>query len=736
MKYTLYKFTSVPKIFNYGNLIDAMLGKQFMLYHDIAAGDTYLICEHEAQTRLRNSVAGIELNESQKDLNTLKRQRFVAVYDVRSKEEDEKADEGTPRLFESAYALLNGSTDGFFVSFAPGDSKYAQMALKKIEASMSKSETGLTVGLGKPFLHDSMSMHTESYHDSDKRVLFSSMLGMLNESIAKNGVCYKVGVIIDDSADDVLVSYLKQNVLILDEEKLKAKDLVALIDEVAGLDAMPFSYKAAENLLSFSGHTMKVDIIETQIEKGSDGEIRFGSYLKGSVTHTENAVCTSRETLNLGALITGVPGSGKTRSAMSIISQAAKAGRTKVVILSPTEEWSAFGRGCGFEIVELYRCLPKVNFFSCSAEKNRHRFYENLAMLISSASSAGPYTNSMEKCLLAAFNRICMDENQDPLDIYEEIDETVIERHAKRSNVGIKYTKHGENITAALENVRLMLMKPQFAYKEGVNFEKLAEKGAVFDLSVVSNKMKPFFYALILNQIYNMADAMDTKGDRELRMLICIEEAQLIFGGESASAAKEDLKQRIQDFRKKGIGIILITHSLTEIDLDIRRLCQTKLYFRQSTDSARIATKDLSFPEESMEEVADKLKILAPRQCALGYIVVDDDVKTPRPPIFIDAKAFEIEDSNYSSTAESSVCPDIVETDVRIRNKEGIPMADARVGITYAGETVYRGSTDERGSVKINNTLRNKKYMITVALDKKTKERHSFIGGESKVIVC
>jgi hypothetical protein len=175
-----------------------------------------------------------------------------------------------------------------------------------------------------------------------------------------------------------------------------------------------------------------------------------------------------------------------------------------------------------------------------------------LAIILSSAAGAGPYKRPMEKCMLNAFRIVYRDtSNPDPIEVYEQIEESIIRLHGKRTNAGVKYTKHGENIKAALESLRIILNNPNYSTKNSIKFEELLTGGAVFDMSAASTATRSFLYALILNQLYAITSSFDTKGDEELRMLICIEEAQIIFK-EETSPAVEDLKQRIQDFRKRG----------------------------------------------------------------------------------------------------------------------------------------------------------------------------------------
>ena len=67
--------------------------------------------------------------------------------------------------------------------------------------------------------------------------------------------------------------------------------------------------------------------------------------------------------------------------------------------------------------------------------------------------------------------------NPNPQSVYEEIEESIREQHGKRTSTSIKYTKHGENARAALESLRQLLMMPQFAYGEGVDFGDFVAKG-------------------------------------------------------------------------------------------------------------------------------------------------------------------------------------------------------------------------------------------------------------------
>ena len=186
---------------------------------------------------------------------------------------------------------------------------------------------------------------------------------------------------------------------------------------------------------------------------------------------------------------------------------------------------------------------------------------------------------------------------------------------------------------------------PQYCVKNGIRMEDLLESGAVFDLSSASTNVKRHLYALILNQIYSLASQFDLNGDGELRLLICIEEAQTIFGGIESPAVR-DIKQRIQDFRKQGVGIILLTHSVSDIEVGIRRLCQLKLYLKQAADTAQIAAKDLIFGNVEPDDVTLKLKLLDSGIGAFSYVLRNGTQKEQQESVFLKTNSYEIKASD------------------------------------------------------------------------------------------
>jgi hypothetical protein len=318
--------------------------------------------------------------------------------------------------------------------------------------------------------------------------------------------------------------------------------------------------------------------------------------------------------------------SGKDSAALS---------RPLIAIIAPTDEWNAFASGHGMNQIRICADGVPINFFSCPEEVEAEFFYHNLALILASAVKAGPYKEPLEKCLINAFRKIYSDtKNPHPVDVYRAIMDSVVAMHGKRTNAGIKYTKHGENIKSSLETLVEILNRLEYSTEEGVQLGSLLGKGVVFDLSNASGNSRGYYYAAILNQLYMAAEAFDNDGEGSLRMIICLEEAQLIFG-EKNSAAVEDVIYKIQDFRKKGIGLVLLTHNAMDIDPRIRRLCQTKLYFKQAPDVAVPASKDLIFTYSDEDSVVSKLKHLDERVCALTYITKDGGEKHSHDTVFV-----------------------------------------------------------------------------------------------------
>ena len=718
-----FEIDSLPVELDPRRFIASMLNSQFMLYHDLKSRRTFLITEDiDAPGRLQRTISGISLHEEALPANTLNASHYAVGYASLQPDKEDKPNE----ILESLYSMLGGTDSFLIISFVPASANHVEEVRRRIENISSSRSIRLTKNLGNKngLSSTSDSMQMELFHDSDERKMLLLLLDSLNDAAMKNGTAYNISLIFNSR----IAEYLKSRLFLFEDRRIMIGSIEEAYKFCRGADSLPFSHSDAAAFLTFSERINREQQISTWY-KHAGGEIEVGEYLHGSLTRSSEPILLDYRTFNLGTVISGLPGTGKTAAAMNILKQIHNSCKTSLVVLSPTEEWNSFAKDNEMKIVSLYSQMPRINFFKCDSKINIERFYENLAMLIASASSAGPYKNSLEKSLLSAFRKTyASTRSPDPLVVYEEIENAVIEQHGKRTHVGVKYTKHGENVMAALQNLRLMLMKPQFAYPEGENFSHLIKDGTVFDLSSVSNNMKPFFYALILNQIYSFTDMFDAEGNDKLRMLICIEEAQLLLDAEERSAANVDLEQRIQDFRKKGIGLMLVAHSITDISIKARRLCQTKLYFRQSSDVAKYACNDLVFREEESKAVIDKLKSLQQGKCALNHIAIENGLRIQRGSVFM--KAAVQQEQAVCNSKPAKISSVSKATKVKILDVNGNPKSNTHIQLYYVGEQVYQGITDPDGTAKIDNLMEDRIYtLLVLGAKKKDAKRFEVVGG-------
>lgn len=727
-----FRLVSLPIGMDSGLLLGAALGSWFVLYNDMRRRSTFLITgDEETVGRMEAMIPGLAFEKCMPLAPRAKKFRFASAFEPLS-EKGHRIE----RPLENMFSVLGGTNEEVFVSFFSGSLKEAKGRIRRLEDEMSAGEIRITRNFGARGA-SSGSVQSELYHGSDEKRADDLFLENLQEIIMGNGFSYRVTFASGVSAEGLFSRYLSSKLLILEEKEVYCGDLLNLCQKLEEYHGSQLSQARASRMIQLTDRVFRSRAVFVQrpLDSGRE-EIVFGSFLEGSVRETGVTVSSVLSSLNLGTLVTGLPGSGKTYATMDIVEQVLNRNQTKVVVVAPTEEWVRFGVKNNMRIVKISGEGERINFFRCPDNLRREGFYENLAMLMAHASNSGPYKNAMEKCLLSSFRRVYSGTGDpDPTDVYREIEEAVAERHGHRNNAGVKYTKHGENIIAGLQSLRLLLMKPQFAYKEGACLESFIGGNVVFDLSNISNSMKPFFYALVLNQIYAHSESLDLDGNGRLRLLVCLEEAQLIFDDEEVSAATMDLKQRIQDFRKKGVGIMLITHGASEINLHIRRLCQNKLYFRQSSDSARHAVADLIFDAKDAEALEEKLKSLEHRICALSYVNEIDGVKSPAGSLFVKTRLYTIPQSDNSeyNNMEEERPPTII----RIIDKSGNPLGGLSISLRYVGESVGDAVSDAVGEVRFERLLKDKEYAARIGLAGKKMARESFrvIGGGTSEIV-
>ena len=669
----------------------------------------------------------------------LGQRRIAVVYDLRGREtllwlEDERcADDLVRQLYgleveRSGYRIQTGSgkmcaipfyrqaepdaspfgsvfsqdPDSGFVGivFMPASVKEIDSGKRYIERELSTGDIRETLASGGIFGGRSgRSLHRDLHYESEEQLLMGSVLESIDSAVLRNNLLYRMFILSDPDSKPAR-EYIKNRFVVLSENLIEGGSMEQAMDDLKRMRSFPYGSERCSAFVSLCGARKLNRTIATPQFYDYNGGIRVGRLMVNGVYESEREVRVGASSLNLGFALTGLPGSGKTRAAMGIIDEVLRQEKMPVFVMSPTSEWNRFSESHGMRLVRAFRPGNRLGLF-CAPEGRRERFYQDLAMLLSAASGAGPYRRPMEKCMLNAFRRVyAKDGNPDPVVLYNEIEDAVIRLHGKRTNTGVKYTKHGENIRSGLEGLRILLSDDNYSGSDGSSIQEMAGSGAVFDMSGSSVITRPFLYALVLNQLYAIAERFDNNGDEELRMLICVEESQIIFQDE-ASPTVMDIKQRMQDFRKKGVGLMLLSHNITDIEEGIRRICQLKLYLKQAPDLAYQAAKDLIFTGIEPERVVGKLKMLDSRMGAFSYVIRDRGERLQQETLFIrtldyaDGAPYR-EERQAVEEAEPETCA----VSVSFGDEEG-KEAQYMLGFSYLGEPVGERNIGKEAKAEI-----------------------------------
>lgn len=697
-----YEVTAIPdKEIDKNAFFDIFGNGTFSIIYDFGRNSTIFALDNknsiEKINNLKNSLPGLNFSPV---ANVIKQQKTTVLSAYR------KADSAL-NLFSDLFDLDldSGSLE---IVFIPNNAEQLKQAKSYVEATLSRRDAKETQSMLSDIFSKrvNISFQRENFSGSEEVMLLTEILESINRSLLRNGLAYCLYFIINDDSDRV-EEYINSRFLVLARSKTQKSDSNSI-------RVLPVGLEIARNFINFRGsfelsYTLQVAFARQK------GQVSVGNFMKSSVLETTKEVKIDPSSLNLGAIITGLPGSGKTNEAMALIDSMLKnydenkLPRPSIAIISPTREWNQFAFNHKMSVITLYDEKTPINFFRCPNSLSKNRFYEDLAMILSSASNAGPYRNPMEKCMLNAFRKVYQDEKADPVHVYNAIEESIKKFHAKKTNTGYKYTKHGENIRSALENLRAILSRPEYAADEGVAVDAVLGEGTVFDLSNVSIGTKPYMYALILNQVYAYASQFSMDNDDKLNLLICVEEAQMLFKDKDTSAV-QDIKSRIQDFRKQGIGLLLLTHNINDIEPSIRRLCQTKLYLKQAPDVASIAAKDLIFTYADEDAVVQKLKHLDSRVGAFSYVVKEGSNKLSQDTIFIKTKEY----NNYPAGKQSAIkCPKPPNlTNMRINLSARISSEQQKTTVTEISSLQLYYLGEEIEDIEISHHMETKSKVI------------------------
>jgi len=616
-------------------VLEAIGRQNFMIVYDFTKSVSMVVFNDQYEDticKLTKTIPGMRFAKTDCNFFDIDRE-YIAFSVYRRMERHEN------RLFNDVFNFLSsGYMAILYINSSTDEINSVKTHFERVLSSKSirESEPSFKTMNGRA----NSTVQRELYHESEEKLMLNDMIESLNNTILGNGLVYKIFLLVPKEFTQIC-TYIDSHFFVLSEFTFRRSGSISIIEYLSKRQSIPLGINNSKEFINFYGSYRINHTLPTVVPVNEDG-LEIGNLVKDGTLETNFNVRVDPTTLNLGFIITGLPGSGKTREIMSILDSLLRNKHKKpaVFVVTPTSEWKDFAFSHSMFFIKIYEDSTPINFFRCPETINSERFYGDLAMILSSAANAGPYRNPMEKCMLNAFRRVYnQNKTPDPIKVYKEIEESIVTFHGKRTGNVIRYTKHGENIKSALENLRGIINKEQYGVEDGLRIEDLIDNGAIFDFSNASANTKRQIYALILNQIYSLVSKFDTNGDNELRLVICLEESHTIFG-DPDSPAVQDIKQRIQDFRKQGIGLILLTHNVTDIDTSIRRLCQLKLYFKQAPDTAAVASKDLIFTYADQDEVALKLKTLDSRIGAFSYVSKKGEAKLQQDTIFIKTRTY------------------------------------------------------------------------------------------------
>ncbi len=699
--------SSIPSSFNPKVILDGMISNEFILIHDFLNMKTLLKCDSiDSFNNISSLAPGLEFKHE--DLIKNKNKRYVIT--------------PTPIGVDSytiskAYEIFSNKDVVIYLHFIPVKPSEVLQLMKNIEKHLSGEATRFTKSFSNTFFAErGGSTQADLYYNSDERKLLIGMLDILNNIALRNFSAYSL-IIEVDSTDLKLVENIAQ--YFRSQFNIKYGGFRNNDNEVRKdyINTVPFDGEHILPFLAISPKTTQVETLKCLPIPASSGDILAGEVLHDGIVLSLDKLLLEKRIFNLGTVITGLPGAGKSRMMMAIIRHLIEQDKDiRVIVIAPTKEWGNFAQDNSFEYLDFSNPQNKINLFSCNSD-NRIKFAQDMAVLLANASGAGPYTRSLEKCLLGALTKTySYSSDPNPTSMYSYILDEIKTQHAQKTAISTKYTKHGENILSSLEGLRLILSNPSYCFNNVRKISDYLNSNIVFDVSEISNNMKEFFYASILNQIYSIIEGLDEFGNEKLRILLVLEEAQIALGKEEGNAVVEDMKERIQDFRKKGVGLVLITHNVIELPASIRRLCQTKFYFRQAADISKHAVTDLGFKSESIIDATRKMLTLGQGVCAVTYANDENGSINIRGPIFLKTEKFDL--PNNAITRKNVVTHEYNTMFLKVTNSSNEPIKNKKIEVRYLDKPIFSGCTDEQGEVKIEFVIIGKEYEVIVFGDK------------------
>ncbi len=572
--------------------------------------------------------------------------QFV-VDDPYSTQKIQQEDYVKPPPLADLFNALSGYDARLLVTFHPAAEEEVVREIEGCEKTISSSERGARSGVSMDvpaFLTPKMTSESRDkklYKDTLRAAYTSERLTMLNKSLVTGDSIFRVAAV-GFGGDQEIIKQQFFTKFPVYQLSLKQNEVDSLNYGIPIDRGEIISGEYAGGLILFTSDTAPENIVVDipPIQQIFREGVFLGNEMLKGVNLTEKKIRFHKSAFNVHSEISGMQGMGKTTLATMLADYALEE-KVGTVVLTPDSEWSRLGREKKDIIIVPFRKNPPINLIQRPRDVPADIFYQNLSILLSSAAGAGPYTRPLRSVLLNAFTKL-YGENPDPSlsEVYTAIDDAIEEMFGLVNwKTGEKtFDKYGQNLRSSMEAFRQILLKDNYRVREGIRIDDCIRQGCVFDLSGVSDLIRPLIYAFLLSQIFSRVMVrFDEKGDMDPRLLIIVEEAHLVFREErhhretGEEEATRELESRLGQLRQRGVGVMLITHFINQLAEGVRRHTQSRFVFKQDSIGAEDAVKDLAF--DPMKEIQDpamtRLLKLKKFECASLLVNEDREVVGP-----------------------------------------------------------------------------------------------------------
>ena len=311
-----YRISAVPgNGYDSGKIFDFIGRESFTLVYDLEQNASFIGLKkagcNETRETIERGVAGLRLSHCEcKRLAEPRNLSAFSVYRLLGKE-------GNP-LFYDLFDLAG--REGFLaVLFLYSEIDGTMRAKRYLEKALSSKTVRETDSSLREYFGSRVnsSAQRDIYHGSEELLMLNRLLESMNNAVLGNGLAYNIFLLACKESGPVL-EYIRSHFLILNEYELGRMDACSAIEPLSRRNSLPYGVDYSKEFLRFYGSCSVNRSLPTVTPQSEDG-ICIGTFVKDGVAETGNVVNIDPATLNLGFVITGLPGSGKTREAMSVI---------------------------------------------------------------------------------------------------------------------------------------------------------------------------------------------------------------------------------------------------------------------------------------------------------------------------------------------------------------------------------------------------------------------------------